>query len=54
MISDIEHNLNDVFITSASIVEKVGVSTLLSVDDDVLVMVVSSALETCNMHHLLA
>ena len=49
MISDIEHNSNDVFITSASIVEWVGVSTILNVDDDVLVVVVSSALKTCNI-----
>ena len=49
VISDIEPNSNDVLITSASIVEWVGISTLLTVDDDVLVVVVSSALTTCNM-----
>ena len=49
MISDIEHNSNDVFITSESIVEWVGVFSLLSVNDDVVVAVVSSALKTCNM-----
>ena len=49
VIADIEHNSTDVFITSASIVQWVGISTLLSVDDDVLVVVVSSAFTTCNM-----
>ena len=42
MISDIDHNSN-VFIASASIVEWVGVSTLLTVDDNVLVVRGSSA-----------
>ena len=43
MISDMEHNSN-VFIASASIVEWVGVLTLLTVDDNVLVVRRSSAL----------
>ena len=46
---DTEHNSNEVFINAEFIVEWVGASTSLSVDDDVLLVVALSAFGACNM-----